>query len=136
MVCGDLGQGRALGTHILTVLFSTFYNLLLGFILLCKKSFREFMYVAINASGGVIMPVLSLLAIVIPAFEILIDKKVELLKGHYQITRSFPPSTGICAPVVLENKGPHNSATNSLTSLLSIWVPKILFFLYSSTVSP
>ena len=89
-----------------------------------------------NASGGVIIPLLSLLAIVIPAFEILINKKVELLKRHYQITRSFPPSIGICATVVLENKGPHNSATNSLTSLLPISVPKILFFLYSSTVSP
>src|SRR5258707_1024469 len=39
------------------------------------------------------------------------------------ITRSLPPSTGICAPVVLANAGPQTSAASSATSrlLTSTW---------------
>jgi hypothetical protein len=39
----------------------------------------------------------------------------QLLTINYQITRSFPPSIGICAAVVLANKSLHNSAANSAT---------------------
>src|SRR5205085_218859 len=54
----------------------------------------------------------------------------------FQITRSLPPSTGTCAPVVLANSGPHISAASSATSRLVISTPKTLFFLYCSTLNP
>jgi hypothetical protein len=43
-----------------------------------------------------------------------------------QITRSFPPSTGICAPVVFAKSGPHSSAASSATSRLVTSTPRTL----------
>ena len=46
-----------------------------------------------------------------------------------QITRSFPPSTGIWAPVVRENSGPQSSAASSATWRLVTSSRRTLFFL-------
>src|SRR5205823_13196494 len=54
--------------------------------------------------------------------------------GFFQTTRSFPPSTGTCAAVVLAKRGPHISAASSATSLEHTSVRSRLFFLYCSTV--
>jgi hypothetical protein len=56
------------------VIFDLLLLVIWFYITLSKKSFSEFLYVAINASGGVIIPLLSFL---IPAFEILINKKLS-----------------------------------------------------------
>src|SRR5258708_12346314 len=52
------------------------------------------------------------------------------------MTRSLPPSTGTCAPVVLEKSGPHISAASSATSRLVTSVRSTLLVLYASTVMP
>src|SRR4051794_40862636 len=54
--------------------------------------------------------------------------------SFFQTTRSFPPSTGTCAAVVLAKRGPHISAASSATSLDDTSVRSRLFFLYCSTV--
>ena len=46
--------------------------------------------------------------------------------GKTRITRSFPPSIGICAPVVFAKVGPHNSAASSATSMLRTSVLRTL----------
>src|ERR1022692_863697 len=46
-----------------------------------------------------------------------------------QITLSFPPSTGIWAPVVLAKSGPQSSAASSATSRLAISTRSTLFVL-------
>ena len=46
-----------------------------------------------------------------------------------QITRSLPPSTGSCAPVVVAKSGPHISAAISATSRLRTSAPSTLFVL-------
>ena len=53
-----------------------------------------------------------------------------------QTTRSFPPSTGICAPVVARNDAPHRSATIRPTVALVTSVRSRFRFLYSSGVRP
>src|SRR5580700_9829956 len=52
------------------------------------------------------------------------------------ITRSLPPSTGICAPVVFANAAPHSSAASSATSRLVTSTRSTLFFRYCSTLIP
>ena len=47
----------------------------------------------------------------------------------HQITRSLPPSTGTCAPVVLAKSGPHISAASSATSWLVTSALSTLFVL-------
>src|SRR4029077_6566747 len=49
-------------------------------------------------------------------------------------TRSLPPSTGICAAVVLAKSGPHISAASSATSLDETSVFSRFRFLYCSMV--
>gem|GEM_PF-4790813 len=53
-----------------------------------------------------------------------------------QMTRSLPPSTGTCAPVVLAKAGPHICMTSSATSRLATSVFNTLLRLYSSTDKP
>lgn len=53
-----------------------------------------------------------------------------------QITRSLPPSTGICAPVVFENSGPVAAQASAATSAEVISTPNRLLALYSSTLIP
>src|SRR5258705_3685424 len=69
--------------------------------------------------------------IVAPAQGIELRPKIS-----HQMTRSLPPSTGICAPVVFANKGPHNSAASAATSRLVTSVFRTLLRLYCSTVRP
>src|SRR6185503_5058728 len=52
----------------------------------------------------------------------------------HQTTRSFPPSTGTCAAVVLAKSGPHISAASSATSLDATSVRSRFFRRYCSTV--
>src|SRR6185436_5379649 len=54
--------------------------------------------------------------------------------ARHQTTRSFPPSTGTCAAVVLAKSAPHISAASSATSFEATSVLRRLFFLYCSTV--
>ena len=54
----------------------------------------------------------------------------------FYITRSLPPSTGTCAPVVLAKSGPHISAASSATSWLVTSTCRTLLVLYCSTVRP
>lgn len=58
--------------------------------------------------------------------------------GHRiaQMTRSFPPSTGICAPVVLAKTGPATAQARAATSEEVISTPSKLLDLYWSTLIP
>jgi len=49
-------------------------------------------------------------------YAVLIQYRIVTACGARQITRSLPPSMGICAPVVRENVVPHSSAISSATS--------------------
>ena len=55
---------------------------------------------------------------------------------NLHITRSFPPSIEICAPVVFEKIGPAIAQTKSATLLEVISVFNKLFVLYSLTLIP
>ena len=66
-----------------------------------------------------------------------IQKSGEQAAFFYpQIIRTSPPSMGICAAVVLANKGPHNSAVSAATSALVISTCRRLRCLYCSTLRP
>ena len=58
------------------------------------------------------------------------------IAGFGQITRSLPPSTGICAPVTFAKSGLAMAATMLPMSLLLISTFIRFFVLYSSTVIP
>jgi len=52
------------------------------------------------------------------------------------MTRSFPPSMGICAPVVAANAGPARVLISRAMSAERISRRSRFFFRYSGTVSP
>jgi len=60
----------------------------------------------------------------------------ERIRWDDQTTRSFPPSTGTCAPVVLAKLLPAMVTTISATSTDVISAPSRLLVLYSSTDKP
>ncbi len=63
-----------------------------------------------------------------------VARQVRKFDNLPQITRSFPPSTGICAPVTFANKGDAIAATMLPMSLERISTFMRFLVLYSSTV--